>query len=201
MSTLFSSKELTYLQDTDFLITKQKVTAKMQHLLEQTRKQLKSVVTATDFEFPAKTDLSLGKISKGEQYRQLPYLVLDYPKKFTQTDIFVFRTMFWWGNEFSCALLLTGQSWDACKETLLPQLQQTSGNDWYVCVNSTPWEHYFATDNYQKISGFSAKELAILFEKMSFLKISKRLSLAEWESLPDFAKNTFAEAINKLQTL
>jgi hypothetical protein len=49
-----------------------------------------------------------GKISRGENYQLLPYIILDYPSYFSRNNIFAVRTMFWWGNFFSITLHLSG---------------------------------------------------------------------------------------------
>ena len=49
------------------------------------------------------------KISKGENYKGLPWLVLDYPRYFNKEDIFAIRTLFWWGNFFSITLHISGK--------------------------------------------------------------------------------------------
>ena len=48
------------------------------------------------------------KISKGENYKGLPWVVLDYPRLFGREDVFAIRTLFWWGNYFSVTLHLKG---------------------------------------------------------------------------------------------
>ena len=44
------------------------------------------------------------KISKGENYLGLPYLILDFPKKLEDENQFAVRNFFWWGNYFSTFL-------------------------------------------------------------------------------------------------
>ena len=87
-------KELLILQDTDFLLTKTTVLEKINELLGQTREELKESVENSNFSFPNGIDLLNGKISKGENYKNLPYMVLDYPALFTTKTVFAYRTMF-----------------------------------------------------------------------------------------------------------
>lgn len=199
----FSPKELDYLQDTDFLLTKQQITAKMHRLLEATQERLQTIVTTLDFAFPAAADITKGKISKGEQYRQLPYLVLDFPKLFSRADVFAFRTMFWWGNEFSCTLLLAEESWQKHHASIaqgLPLLTKDTAKQWYIGVYQTPWEHHFGEDNYLPLASFSPQALQQHLQKMPFLKLSCRLPLSNWQQLPTFASECFAEAMGILSS-
>jgi len=48
------------------------------------------------------------KISRGENYLGLPYLVLDYPRLFRPDAVLAIRTFFWWGHFFSSTLQLSG---------------------------------------------------------------------------------------------
>ncbi|HEY6901247.1 MAG TPA: hypothetical protein VI233_11410, partial [Puia sp.] len=49
------------------------------------------------------------KISKGENYKGLPYVMLDYPRLFGREDVLAIRTFFWWGHGFSVTLHLKGE--------------------------------------------------------------------------------------------
>ena len=62
---------------------------------------------------------STPKISKGENYKDLPYVMLDYPRCFQKEKTIAIRTFFWWGNFFSINLQLSGEY----KEQALPSLQ------------------------------------------------------------------------------
>ncbi len=168
-------------------------------LLEQTRQSLKQVISNLNFNFPQGIDLQKGKISKGEQYRQLPYWVLDYPKKYTQNDIFSFRTMIWWGHELSCTLMLAEESWEHYRSTILQNLSNQLETNWYIGVNTTPWEYHFEEDNYLKLSDLSMLDLEQLFKEKRFGKIACKLELTKVMELPDFASTHFKKMINLLQ--
>ena len=101
-----TNNELSLIQDSDFLLTKVKIISKIFRLLESTENHLRKIINETTFKFPLGTKIKYGKISKGETYLNLPYLILDYPTLFTNTDIFAFRTMFWWGKFFSATIHL-----------------------------------------------------------------------------------------------
>lgn len=50
------------------------------------------------------------KLSNGEKYDNLPWLMLDFPRKLTGNEgFFALRTFFWWGNYFSIQLILSGR--------------------------------------------------------------------------------------------
>ena len=87
-------KEILIIQDTDFLLTKVTVLEKVNELLVQTREDLKGCVENSNFSFPDGIDLLNGKISRGEYYKNLPYMVLDYAALLTTKTVFAYRTLF-----------------------------------------------------------------------------------------------------------
>ncbi len=128
-----------------------------------------------------------GKISKGENYKGLPYLVLDYPRKFKTQDIFAYRVMFWWGHYFSATLLLGHMDLMKYRETIVDQLEKLHNQNVFFCVNDSPWEHHFQKDNYVKIDRLGRQEINNFLVDHQFIKLSKKLDLDKWELLPQFA--------------
>src|SRR6187402_1143085 len=59
--------------------------------------------------FPEEIFRTDPKISRGENYKGLPYVILDYPRLFGREDVFAVRTMFWWGHSFHVTLHLKGK--------------------------------------------------------------------------------------------
>lgn len=178
-----SDHELHILQDTDFLLTKARALSKVEALLSRTRDALEAVVADSALSFPHSATLAGGKIARGENYRGLPYRVLDQPALLTAGDVFAFRTMFWWGHFFSATLHLQGPSLERFRDGLADQLEGLTGGDLYIGVGETPWEYHYGHDNYVPLQPTHRAHL----EECTFLKLSRRLELTEWQRLPDFA--------------
>ncbi len=177
--------ELRYLRDTDFLSTKLRIMKSLQGLLEQTQQKLLQqkgllLLPASVWETPP-------KVSRGENYEGLPYLVLDYPRIFKQEAIFAYRTMFWWGHGFSCTLHLEGSYWRTFKPRLLPRLGMSeAANNWWICVNNTPWEYHYRPDNYLPLPEYLQQPAALdKLAKMPFMKLSCRIPLEDYQALPE----------------
>src|ERR1700722_15897376 len=49
------------------------------------------------------------KISRGENYKGLPWVMLDYPRVFGREDVYAIRLFFLWGYAFSVTLHLKGE--------------------------------------------------------------------------------------------
>ncbi len=179
----FSEKELNLIKDQEFLLSKNTLSQKIVSKLSETRDVLTGLLDNVTFEFPVGTKLKSGKISKGENYGGLPYFVLDYPAFFASDDVFAYRTIIWWGNEISFTLFLQGSSLLNHQNAILKGKSKLE--NYYLCVNQTPWEHDFGSENYQLISGLEKARYEQVVKKKDFIKLSVPYSL---ESISDLSK-------------
>jgi len=187
-----SEKELSVITDTDFLLAKAKIIAKIQKQFGQIRDELKSLVENSGLSFPEEVDTKMGKISKGENYQQLPFVVLDYPKLFTDKSVFSFRTMFWWGNFFSFTLHLGGRALENYRHNLIDNIDSLKNTGTYICTNSTPWEYHYKKDNYVLIDKMENDSLHEILENKDFIKLSRKIGLTEFKGVVEFCKESFS---------
>ena len=145
----FSPQEINCFQDKDFLLTKVRVIKKVTLLLSDIQQGIKGFLKGQELDFPKGTDLNDGKISKGERYQDLPYVILDFPKLIHRERVFALRTMFWWGNELSCTLHLQGEVWEGFREVFKQNYSKLLNQEVYFCVGENPWEYHFESDNYK----------------------------------------------------
>jgi len=126
------------------------------------------------------------KISRGENYKGLPWVILDYPRYFGREDIFAIRSMFWWGHTFSLTLHLKGKY----KELFLPDIKRFSPElnavDFMVSVSDDEWRHEHVPENYQPLWGNED-----LTEERKFLKLSASLTLDHWDNAPERLETLF----------
>lgn len=186
-----AEQELLYLQDTNFLTAKLRIQKKMQALLERTQKSLQALPQSLSF--PEQVWEVPPKISRGENYKGLPYLVLDYPRVFQQESQFAYRTMLWWGHGFSCTLQLGGSYWQQYQSAILGKLKALQAQQWWLCVNDTPWEYHYEADNYMPLEDLLVQEKLQLLAQKPFFKISRRLPLREYRQLPSFSLETLQQ--------
>lgn len=184
-----NTQEIDYLQDRDFLLSKRRITDKLIALLEEVRANLRKEFQAAPLDLEEAMDVKIGKISKGENYRGLPYLVLDFPKLMEQEQILALRTMFWWGHTFSCTLHVQGDIWEKYKENVFAQSHLLEGQAVYVCVHENPWEYHFGSDNYRLWEEL-VDEKEILLQKY-FLKLSRQCPLDSYPALSHFVLETW----------
>ncbi|MGB3180806.1 MAG: hypothetical protein WBB45_05420 [Cyclobacteriaceae bacterium] len=185
---LLDVNERQVLADYEFLLAKNRVMEKARLLLENTGRLLTGYLQHGAPDLPAGVSWQACKVSRGENYRGLPYLVLDCPRAFDKEDIFTYRTMLWWGHEFSTTLHLQGTYLDLYRKRLSSSLADLS--DYYVGCGDSPWEYHFGKTNYQPVNTSDNTFLKTVSEG-SFLKLSRRWALSEWENMPGHTLDTW----------
>lgn len=133
------------------------------------------------------------KISRGESYRALPYLVLDYPRYFRPHDVMAIRTMFWWGNFFSVTLHLKGNYREQFSDRILQRRQQIGEKGFHACIAPEEWEHHFGEDNYLPVDLIEEDEWLELYRARLFTKLSKQVSIGPLEMVEQQLMAVYAE--------
>jgi hypothetical protein len=186
-----SDAELLLVCNEEFILTKNAIINKVFVLFGALSENF--VAQLKDFQnvFPEALRL-FPKIYKGENYKGLPYVTLDYPRYFSKEKTFAVRCFFWWGNFFSITFHLSGEYAKTYTSEVLKILQQN--NSWYICINEDQWEHHFNSDNYQLINADILNELNNKMpQEISFLKIAKKIPLQNWDEAYDFFTSSFKE--------
>jgi hypothetical protein len=119
-----SSAEMTLVCDPAWILTKNAIMTKVVALLAALSERYVEVYAPLTGE-GGLPPTQPPKISKGENYRGLPYVMLDYPRIFGKEDVFAIRTMFWWGHYFSVTLHLKGIYKEIYGPVIARHIQQT----------------------------------------------------------------------------
>lgn len=118
------------------------------------------------------------KISRGENYRGFPYVIMDHPALFKKENIFAVRTMFWWGHFISVTLHLSGKYKALFEENILRQI----GSPFFIAAGIKEWEHHFGEDNFAPVSSLTDSNKQQI-RKKNFLKISLKYDLKDWNNM------------------
>jgi hypothetical protein len=187
-----SAKELEMVCNTDWILTKQSIILKVYQLFgdfsDSIQQQISSNLTEN---ICSKSP----KISRGENYQNLPYVMLDYPRCFSKNETVAVRTFFWWGNFCSINLHLSGKSKAVVMPKLIEQFSFFQQHDFSICVNNTPWEHHFEPDNFVPVKTISFEHFKNVLEREPFVKIAKKIPLQEWEKISLFIRQSFSELL------
>lgn len=198
----FSEEELEAMMNSRFFFVKNDATQKIIQLLGDLEKEIMKIISV--FPFLMNEELNVkekGKIFRGENYRLMPYLILDCPRVFNSNTVFAFRSMFRWGNEFSFTLHLQGQSLEIFREKIKKNISLLGGKNIYFCVNDTPWEYTFDESNYRYLDEMlkqSPGEIEKTIESGNFIKLSRKLDLKDFDKVVSFGVETFEKLMGIL---
>lgn len=168
----FSDSELELMQNANIILMKNGVLKKVKTLLEDLQEQMVQYVPAERANLRPAYFETPPKISRGEQYLGLPYLVLDYPRLFRFTGIFAVRTMFWWGHYYSSTLHLSGEYKEKFIRRLEEAYSELSTRNYFISNNQDQWQHSFQGENYLAIASISLSEFKDLCRQYDHIKIA-----------------------------
>ena len=193
---MLSAGELAMANDKDFILTKQAIISKAAALFNE-----QIPILSLNFKEVVSTEETLisavPKISKGENYKGFPYVIMDYPATFSKENIFALRTMFWWGNFISITLHLKGTFKKMYAAKILANLKNE--NDFYISVGEDEWQHHFEDDNFKKINSLT-NNLKIQIENRNFFKIALKYELHHWNMMQFVLPEGYKKIVNLFTT-
>ncbi len=89
-----SAEEAELVNNTEWILTKHIITKKIFEMFGDLNEIIKKETESYYYLFPDNIKHQNGKITRGENYQLLPYLILDYPSFFQKETVFAVRTMF-----------------------------------------------------------------------------------------------------------
>lgn len=190
-----SATELELVCNTEWLLTKHAVIAKVYSMFGNAAPAMQNMVNKSKHQLPEVVLNSSPKISKGENYLQLPYVMLDYPRYFSKEDSLAIRTFFWWGNFFSVTLQLAGSFKEERLQCVNNSFLFLQEHNYWICHHTDPWHHHFNNDNYVLLKDISKEEFSTILNREVFVKLAKKIPLTEWQTAQDFIEKTFAEML------
>jgi len=195
---MLSAGEMQLVNNKEWILTKRIIIDKVNMLLGDLSVKFQQLVL-NEQDLPPAVIASAPKIAKGENYQQLPYVLLDYPRCFDKENVFAVRTMFWWGNFFSCTLHLSGAYKTMFQHAILKNLATLHNTTLYICVNEEEWEHHFETKNYIAVEKLSIVEITAIVNKQHFIKIAAKFSLHQWSVMEELLEKSFSDALHLLK--
>jgi hypothetical protein len=194
-----SDKERELVNNTDWILTKYVIIQKVYTLFGDLLEPMQKVITDEKDRLPEAVNSNYPKISKGENYRQLPYVMLDYPRCFEKDNILAIRTFFWWGNFFSVSLQLSGKHKKNAIPALLDNFSMLCETGYAICVSADPWQHHFEEDNYVPLKNYTKNTFSEMLYEKDFLKLAKSIPVQHWNEVPLFVEQSFTELIKLLK--
>ncbi len=189
MAVVLTYKELELLQNAEVFFLKNAIIHKCYQVFGNVTECFNAISKEANL-IPPQAKLHSPKISKGENYLGLPWVMLDYYRAFNQENSFAIRCFFWWGNSFSFHVYATGN----LQARMEQNLHKLSSN-WYMCINESPWLHEFTNNNYLPLP----KALEVYNNQTyNFLKIGGYIPIKEWNNTLFFYTQSFKEILQLL---
>ena len=177
--------EMELVSSPEIILTKNAILQKIKSFFEEVQVKQFDILKDHASHLPQEVLKISPKISRGENYKGLPWLVLDNPRYFQHHNTFAIRTMFWWGNFFSITLHLSGNN----KITVLPRIFENISllheHNFYVYAGSDEWEHDLDPNSYKNISGLNKDELYKIVSANNFLKLAIKFPIDSLEAIED----------------
>ncbi len=183
----------------EWLLTKNGILEKIKGALGALQQRQQEVLQNAGSFLPPEVLTVSAKISRGENYLGLPYMVLDYPRYFDRENIFAVRTMFWWGHFFSCTLQLSGIYKERYMPGIIAAFDQLQSENFYISHNSSQWDHHFGEDNYTALQGLNIVQFNNHLQSHPFIKMAKKISLDNWDTIDKKLFDTYRLLIGKLE--
>lgn len=184
--------EMAVWQDRAFMPLKQRVWTKLERHLLATLDRLREY--EGNQHLPREWLLTPGKISRGENYQDYAYRVLDFPRFSEGENLFLFRTMLLWGHPVGVHLICTG---DLRKPVMDRLLNRESGlaSDWQYSQQPDPWRWEAQAAGLLPWSQVSDVAIKADQARRLFFKLSRFLPMDQYEHLSDFTEESWAELV------
>lgn len=194
--------EMELVQNSNWILTKRRIVDKVclmfGMLADEYDLFLTKKINQSD-SLPSEVLVIPPKISKGENYQGLPYVVLDYPRYFDKKNIFAVRTFFWWGNFFSSTLQLKGKYKNQTMPIIASNYSLFKKNNYYISTGSDEWDFRFNKKNLTPLGGLNMHKWMETITEKEFIKLSSKIPLVQWNQADKFLLNYFK--INMLGVL
>lgn len=177
---LFSCDEIQLIENEQFIRKKNKILRQSELILQKLGNQTAEKYSKLNALSPPP------KVSKGEKHQGLPFVVLDYPRYFSKTDIFAIRTMIWWSKAYSVSLILKGKYLTEYLKALNKNLVNSDGL-FYTQIGDI-WENELTNEVNSKTK---------ISETAEFVKLSFQFPLSELNNL----KINYLTSLEKLLNL
>ena len=193
-----SPKELELVCNRDWILTKHIIIDKVYKIFGELSVSMQERVRQITSTLPREAAEGNPKISRGENYQGLPYVMLDYPRCFGKQEVLAVRTLFWWGNYFSSTLHVKGpvaknMVINVGKKSIISGIATVRISD-----RGDEWNHTLHSENYMSSQEWLLKEATQEGEN-SFLKLAMQYPLKDWDMAPVFLKQNFEQWMNLIK--
>jgi len=183
-----TKKELLFAADSFYPITKQKVLRKISGLMDGAVNDVyKSYQNKLLF---YENEGFIKKLSKGENYKEMPYLVMDTPQISGPGFKTLFRIVFWWGHYFTLNYY--------AHRSVVSDVKLRGWKKTHLCSNMTClWENDLEQLGFISLAG-NKKITPTLPTDFSHLRLVRKVKIEKAEKLHQLGMEWMAEVSERI---
>lgn len=189
-----SSQHIALVTNAEWILTKNEILKHIKNVFEELYAWQQTVLNTSLL--PTEVLKPGGKISRGENYLGLPWIVLDNPRCFTKENIFAIRTLFWWGRSFNTTLHVSGKWQQHFSQKLIQSFHQLQHNQFFISHNGDEWVHDVSSTSYIPLKNVDDKQFEEIIKQAPFIKIAVSTSIENIEASIEILMQQFQLLIN-----
>jgi hypothetical protein len=182
--------EIEMLNHVEVFLHKPAIMKKGEYFLNAFGERMIQALAQSKIAFPSGSKLDKTQLARGENNKGFPFLSLDIPQMFSNTEMFTYRTLFWWGHYLGFSLILKGQHLPRYTSKLIANKNNLADSNVYLATTPTPWEWSLDEKNFKKIDDLPDEEIQRLIKTIEYIKIIRIYSMKE----PSFKSLNWVEA-------
>ncbi|MFM9908142.1 MAG: hypothetical protein ACKVOW_02270 [Chitinophagaceae bacterium] len=180
-----SPEELNLVQNPQWLLTKNIIIEKVYILFGELAAERSALLKDQSPFLAEEILLSSPKISRGEKYKELPYVMLDYPRIFSKEDIFAVRTFFWWGNYFSVTLHLKGKYQQQYMPIIQEKIQFLAKAGFRLSISGDEWEQDIESAEFIPLDKNNSHLTSKKLSEADFYRVSCPVAFSNWNEMKE----------------
>lgn len=196
----FSEEEMMLLQNADILLTKNRIIEKVYGFFGELSKSYHQAVLQCPEPYVRQLCAAIPKISRGENFGNLPYVMLDYPRNFGRENVCAVRTFFWWGKFLSLTLHLKGEYQQRFGMQALMTAERAGGTAWKVSRGTNEWDHNLDSEDYELLGKLGQDVAFVKNSTDSYLKIATFYPLHQWREAEERFPEVFRQILRIFST-
>ena len=180
----WSPLEIKLFNTVDIFLHKPAIIKKAEINLLKLKQEIVEELSRSPHPCPPEADIIKGQIVRGENNKGFPFISLDMPQMFSKTQMFTYRTLFWWGHDliFSLILKQTDQTPLIKKLIQLKEYPEWSGIQ--LATAPSPWEWEKGSNNFIPLSEASEKDIRETIGSVQYIKLCRFHPLSD-PAFPD----------------
>lgn len=186
----WSPVEVKLLNTVDIFLHKPAIMKKAEANLTALKQDVIKTLSQAPHPCPPESDIVKGQIVRGENHKGFPFISLDMPQMFSKSEMFTYRTLFWWGHDLIFSLILKQENQAPLIEKLRQLKEHPEWKDIQLAIAPTPWEWGKDMKNFIPLFGTSDIKIRAAINSVKYIKLCRFYSLAS----PEFPKLNWADA-------